>query len=62
MLKPTHPRDDALQQEKPPQCEAHAPQLERRCRLPLATTREKPAQSHEDLVHPKIKQRFKNQQ
>ena len=28
LLKPTHPKAHALQQEKPPQCEAQAPQRE----------------------------------
>ena len=41
LLKPTCPEAHVLQQEKPPQWEARAPQLES---SPLATTREKPEQ------------------
>ena len=40
LLKPVHPTVHALQPEKPPQGDAHAPQLE--STSPLATTKGKP--------------------
>ena len=52
LLKPTHPKAHALQQEKPPQCEAQAPQLERSPLL--AATRKEPGCSNKDPAQPKI--------